>query len=83
MPTKAQTDWDEQRALVLAELKRLNQGIEDLKLKIDQLYNSDLSDLKSRMAVMQAELKLKSGAWGFLAGAIPALVVAIYFVLSR
>ena len=79
MPTKAQTDWDEQRALVLAELKRLNQGIEDLKSKLDGLRNSELSELKAEIAV----LKFKSGVWGFVAGAIPAMVALAYSIMSR
>lgn len=83
MPTKAQTDWDEQRALVLAELKRLHQGIEDVKSKLDGLRGSEIASLNSRIAVMEAELKMKSGVWGFVAGAIPAVVALIYFVVSK
>lgn len=83
MPSKAQTDWDEQRALVLAELKRLHEGIEEVKTKLDKLNNTELSDLKSEIAVMKSELRIKSGVWGLLAGSVPAIVALIYFVVSK
>lgn len=80
MPAKVpQGDWGEYRTLILAELKRLHEGIEEVKAKIDTLNASEISALKSQIAVLQ----FKSGVWGFLAGAVPSAVAIIYVIASK
>jgi hypothetical protein len=71
--------WGEYRMLVLAELKRLTEAIADVKEKIDELQSRDISELRSEIAI----LKLKSGMWGLIAGAIPGMIAALYVVLSK
>ena len=86
MVTKAQIqqgDWGEYRTLILAELKRLNDGIDAVKIKVELMHNSDIGDLKASMAVLKAELQMKSGIWGFLAGAIPSLSAVLYVLLHK
>lgn len=68
--------------LVLAELKRLADGIEQVKTTCaacGQVQSRDISELRSEIAI----LKLKSGLWGLLAGAIPGIVAALYVVLNK
>jgi hypothetical protein len=77
--SKPQNDWGEYRTLILAELKRLSDGIDSVKIKIDEMHASDIGDLKAQMAVLQ----FKSGVWGFMAGAIPSIAAAAYVVLHK
>ena len=76
---KQQGDWGEYRTLILAELKRLSEGIDSVKMKIDEMHASDIGDLKAQMAVLQ----FKSGVWGFMAGAIPGFAAAFYVVFHK
>jgi hypothetical protein len=60
--------WLEYRKLILSELERVSRELRDLNQKV--------SDIHTEIAM----LKVKSGLWGALAGAIPALVL---WALSR
>ncbi len=79
MATRAQGDFAEHRALILAELQRLNSLLEALRARIDQMNTIEIGKLKEEMAVM----KFKSGVWGMVSGAIPGLVAAIWMVLHK
>jgi len=80
MPAKSpQGDWGEYRTLILAELKRLHEGIEEVKDKIDVLNAAEITAIKAQIAVLQ----FKSGVWGFLAGAVPSAVAVIYMLMSK
>jgi len=79
MATKQTGDWGEYRSLILAELKRLSEGIEGVKLKIDSMHTTEIGDLKAQMAVLQ----FKSGVWGLIAGAIPSAIAVIYVLLHK
>jgi hypothetical protein len=70
----ADEDWNEYRRLVLAELTRLTERIDGLSAQI--------SRLESDVAVLKSEIRLKSGVWGAIAGAIPA-AVAIVWIITR
>lgn len=63
--------WQEWSKFVLKELKRLGDAYEDLTKKV----NDELSELKAEVAM----LKVKSGVYGLLGGAILLLI----FYLSR
>ena len=58
--------WNEWSKHVLAEIIRLDKSIIILGDKVDRL--------RTEMAM----LKVKSGVWGALAGAIPAAIVVLY-----
>lgn len=80
MPSKPpQGDWGEYRTLILAELKRLHDGIEEVKEKIDTLHASEIGAIKAQIAVLQ----FKSGVWGFLAGAVPSALAITYVMVSK
>jgi hypothetical protein len=79
MAIKAQGDFAEHRALILAELQRLNALLETLREKIDQMNTLEIGKLKEQLAVLQ----FKSGVWGLTAGAIPGIAVALYTALHR
>jgi hypothetical protein len=61
-------DWAEYRRLILQELQRLHDDIEDVK--------GQIGTLQSGIAV----LNFKAGVWGFMAGAIPGVSAALYVI---
>lgn len=58
-------EWTEYRALVIAELTRINQTLEAIR--------SDLNLAKTDIALLQ----LKASAWGAIAGAVVALGIIL------
>lgn len=74
-----QGDWAEWRTHVLEELKRLSSGVEGVKERIDEMNSTELGAIKAQIAVLQ----VKSGVWGFLAGAIPSAIAVIYMLLHK
>lgn len=61
--------WTKWENHVLAELKRLNGWIEAVDQKLDKV-SEEISGLKG-----------KSGIWGLIGGFIPAVGVALYFLI--
>jgi hypothetical protein len=61
MPT-----WETYQEHVMNELDRLNSNIEELT-KI-------LQETRLNMSIEIAELRVKSGLWGFVAGALPIMI---------
>ena len=61
--------WDEYRKLVLKELEDL--GLEMIRAR------KDLSDIKIEIR----ELKIRSGIWGAIGGAIPVLLTIILYLI--
>lgn len=62
--------WDVYQKLILAELQRFDGDIQDLK--------KGQSEILSEIAI----LKLKSGLWGALAGAITAVGSGILYLVG-
>lgn len=83
MPPENEGDWGEYRRLILAELTRLSDGISEVKGQISALSSSELATIKTEIAVLKTEFRLKSGLWGFAAGAIPSAAAALYVVLHK
>jgi hypothetical protein len=86
MASRNQTDVAEYRTLTVNEIKRLNDLLEKLKDKIESINSEALervAELKIKVAVLETELKLKSGVWGFAAGLIPSIAVAIIVLLHK
>jgi hypothetical protein len=81
--SKPQGDFAEYRQLILTELKRLNDGVEAVRAKMDLMVSIDIGSLKGELAVLKAEFKLKSGVWGFVAGAVPGIAASLYVVLHK
>ena len=78
MSQETEGDWGEYRRLILQELQRLHEGIAEVKGQVSALHTRELAGIQAELAV----LKFKSGVWGFMAGAIPAMAIAIYTVLK-
>lgn len=74
--------WKESRELVASELTRLNRNIEGLNTNLVDL-RSELHIQNTKMAVLRSEFNMKSGLWGFMAGAIPAAVAVAYEMLHK
>ncbi len=66
-------------------IETIKEDIAEIKSGIEKINNrfnvieEKMSQLKTEIAVLQ----VKSGIWGFLAGLIPAVVVMIYWIVSR
>ena len=65
--------WSEYQKLVLAELERLDKGVEELDKKVDKIREHDLANIKTEIKL----LKYKSTLWGAVAGGIPALILVL------
>jgi hypothetical protein len=68
--------WDEYRKLVLAELRRIDDGFQH------ERKNRSMSErlVWERMAHLDVEiaaLKIKAGIWGLMGGLIPALTALL------
>ncbi len=61
--------WIEYRKLILSELERMNRNMESLR--------DDVEGLRREVSM----LKVKSGVWGAIAGAVPATLVLFYLLL--
>lgn len=85
-------DWDEYRRLVMHELGRLEERIaEDFvthtrndERMMDELNGTLMSLSKSISSLREdvAAIKVKSGVWGLIGGAIPATVTLILLYLE-
>lgn len=77
--TNPQDTWHEWSRHVLAELKRLNENISGLEDKIDRIK----ADLIAPLHVEIAMLKVKSGIWGLIGGAIPVILMVLAEILKE
>lgn len=80
MSDEEKNGWSEYQKLVLAELERLDKGLEVLDQKVDDLRAED-----GPLATINAEIKLlkyKSTLWGGVAGGIPAVILVIIKLLG-
>lgn len=71
----------EHRLLILSELTRLNASVTGLTSEIralDGTRQREIADLRVEIGM----LKIKSGAWGVLGGAVPS-AIAILYALAR
>lgn len=66
-----ENNWNEYQKLVLAELERLNQQVEDQRRALTALQ------------VQLGMLQVKSGVWGALGGLIPVLFLLVTWLLTR
>ena len=74
MANKPQGDWGELRELILSELKRLNNGIEDLKTEIKNMNTKDIGELRTQMAVLQTKAALLGTIGGTIMGTIGGVI---------
>ena len=83
MPNNSPDDpvggWGEYQRLVLAELIRLDESIEKLADKLDDIRSKEIKSMSEEIQV----LKFKAGLWGALAGMIPVLISLGLYVLFK
>jgi len=79
--------WREYQRLVLAELKRLDETVEKLTVKIDKTVGHERNNRRAaenatmdevrRIALEVHGLKIKAGIWGLLGGLLPVLTALL------
>jgi len=67
--------WNEWSRHVLAELTRLNDGVQDLEKKLNKMEVENTREITA--------LKIKAGLWGAIGASIPAAIAIAYTVLSN
>jgi len=70
MSGKGTNGWSKYQMMVLQRLDRQDKDLDSIKKEIQEVREKDMVQLQVEIAM----LKVKSGVWGFLAGAIPASV---------
>lgn len=71
-------NWAEYRRLVLSEIERLTVEMQRLDVKLQAIRVDDIPTVRREITMLQ----VKSGVWGAVAGAIPAVIV-IAFSLAK
>ena len=66
--------WARWCEFVLSELERLGEGNTDQQKQIN--------DAGIEFAKFAAEMRVKAGIWGAMAGAIPAIVIFIWWLVK-
>lgn len=66
--------WSKYELFVVNKLARLEAAA--------TRQESETARLRTEMAVLNAQFKIKSGVWGLLGGILPASVVIAYMVLG-
>lgn len=66
--------WSKYQLFVVKKLERLESASER--------QESETAKLRTEMAVLNAQFKIKSGVWGLLGGLLPAATVIAYLILS-
>ena len=71
-PGKHENGWNEWSRHVLAELERLNS------------WSAEIANRQTTILVQISALKVKSGIWGLIGGAIPVIIgLAIWAIKSH
>ena len=72
-------EWAEwSRNIVMEELRRLNSALANIEKSIAGVHK-DMSSINVEIAT----LKVKSGIWGLLGGAIPVVAALLYYLLTK
>lgn len=80
MVSKSQSDLGkEYRDSLSQEFKRVNDRLDGLFDKLNELHSGDIAKLNARLAVVE----VKAGIFGLLGGAIPAVVILIYMMVHK
>ena len=82
---KDENGWGEYKRLVMFRLDEINQNMQALNTNMVEFQKNvvrDVTDVNNRVdgactdvKCLQTEMKIKSGVWGLLGGAIPASVI--------
>ena len=69
-------DWDNYRALVLDNFKRINKRLEELEVKFDELKDNHFTHLQIELESLKTQIKMY-GKFGVGIIAIPGIFLAI------
>ena len=82
---KDENGWVEYKRLVMFRLDEINSHMQSLNASMTEFQKNivrDVTDVNNRVdgactdvKCLQTEMKIKSGVWGILGGAIPASVI--------
>jgi hypothetical protein len=72
-------EWGSYRKFVVEELRRINDAIEKITLKIEQFRQDDIAQIRSDIAL----LKFQAGLWGAGAGIIFSVLATFIFRLIK
>ena len=82
--------WGEYRKLILKELERLSNGQQSMDRKIDDMRsaemafrNAEIGRVTTEIALLKQELRFKAGLWGAVTGAVPSLIAAVVWFLTK
>lgn len=73
--------WGEYKRLILDTMRRLEE-IHDEHEERDEVRFSKINETLASIRADIASLKVRSGVWGAVAGAIPAIVVLVWWLLG-
>lgn len=76
MPENGEQDWDSYRRQVLADLRRIDEGIQHER-RNRQLVERTHWEHMARIEAEIAALKVQAGVWGLMGGLIPAVAAVI------
>ncbi len=71
------TGRDEYKERIISEFERVHKDIEKLGIKIDNMKDGDLTNIKVKIAIMEQEMKDKAAAAGQRAGIISGAVISL------
>lgn len=66
--------WNEYQKLVLSELTRHSQELEEIRSKVTSIELALSNDITA--------IKVKSGVWGAIAGMIPVCILIIFYLIK-
>ena len=80
---KTGNGWDEWKQVVLTTLDRTESDIKNLASTIKEL-DTKMDSLCLNYVSFKSEMRVKSGVWGVIGGALSViLMVIIYFISKR
>jgi hypothetical protein len=74
-------NWQDWSKYVLKELERLNTAIDAIREECVKI-RVNINELHIEVATLKTEFRIRAGIWGAVAGAIPAAIIIVYYVVK-
>ena len=74
--------WDEYKLLVVDKLDGLGKKQDTFDEKLDNLkshFTKEVTSIREHVAV----LRVKAGVWGLIGGAVPAIGILLWAIITR
>ena len=81
MSNKESQDWDNYRALVLDNFKRINKRLEEIEVKFDELKDNHFHHLQIELEALKTQISMY-GKFGVGLIAIPGIFLAIIQIIK-